>query len=138
MSSELIWNVIRGNNAFKITRGKTSFSSEAGNLRNKHSSKYSGLANRKVVDVNVNAAGAIELSAKRTKKAANPAASFGRVQLSKNYRSSAKAIRTLTTGYAPELRAAALARYHRLNKTAKAANMLKARAAKKAAKTAAN
>ncbi|GAM23490.1 hypothetical protein SAMD00019534_066650 [Acytostelium subglobosum LB1] len=133
MSTELIWNVIAPTNAYKITRCGVSFSSEPGNLRNRHSIKYSGLARRKVIDVSTNAKGAIVLSAKRTKKAANPATAFGKVQLSNNYRSSAKAVRSTASGYAPELRAAALGRLHRLRKTANNAARIQRAAAKKAA-----
>lgn len=45
MSSTLVWQIVRGNNAFMrkgITGNKPVFSAEAGNLTNCHSYKASG------------------------------------------------------------------------------------------------
>ena len=54
MSSELIWNVIRVNNAFLKTSNGTTFSKEPNNLMNVNSFKFSGLANQKTVGVALN------------------------------------------------------------------------------------
>ena len=57
MSDSLVWHLIRDNNCFLHKRGKTSraggvqFSSEAGNVMNVNTFKYSGLANSKTVDI---------------------------------------------------------------------------------------
>ncbi|EPZ35945.1 Ribosomal L28e protein family domain-containing protein [Rozella allomycis CSF55] len=50
-SSELTWLLIRNQNSFLVKRNGTQFSSEKGNLMNKHCLTYSGLANKDVVDV---------------------------------------------------------------------------------------
>eukprot|EP01133_Synstelium_polycarpum_P016776 gene16776-19949_t len=135
MSQELIWSIIKDNHAFKITRGGVTFSSEAGNLRNKHSLKYSGLARRKTIDIQATATGAITVASKLTKKASFPAQSMRSVGIqSASYRRSAKVIRSLATSYAPELRAAALGRFHRIKKVQRNARLIKANATKVAAK----
>jgi large subunit ribosomal protein L28e len=57
MSDALVWQLVKDNNAFLVKRGRTNrdgavqFSREAGNLLNVNSFKYSGLANRKAVDI---------------------------------------------------------------------------------------
>ncbi|KAF9026255.1 60S ribosomal protein L28 [Haplosporangium bisporale] len=48
MSADLTWLLIKNNNSFLIKRSGVQFSAEAGNLLNKNSFKYSGLANNKV------------------------------------------------------------------------------------------
>ena len=51
-SSELVWQLIRGNNSFlKKGLNNTFFSAEPGNLTSKHSYKFSGIANSANVDL---------------------------------------------------------------------------------------
>eukprot|EP01025_Chloroclados_australasicus_P020389 TRINITY_DN2149_c0_g1_i7.p1 TRINITY_DN2149_c0_g1~~TRINITY_DN2149_c0_g1_i7.p1 ORF type:complete len:213 (+),score=15.48 TRINITY_DN2149_c0_g1_i7:93-641(+) len=51
-SSQLVWQLIKGNNAYlKKNLNNTWFSTEKGNVANRHSYKYSGLANDKAVGV---------------------------------------------------------------------------------------
>jgi len=131
MSQDLIWNIIKKNNAFRMERAGVVFSSEPGNLRNKNSLKYSGLARTKVVDV-ASKDGKIVVSSKVVKKTANPATSNKTTVFpTTNYRRTARFVKNLTSQYAPELRAAALGRLHRLQAAAKNA---KVQAAKKSAK----
>jgi len=58
-SESLIWNLIRDSNSFLVKRGNTKrdgavqFSCEPGNLMGVHSFKYSGIANKKTVDLQV-------------------------------------------------------------------------------------
>ena len=57
MSDALVWHLIRDNNCFLQKRGRTSrsggvqFSSEAGNLLNVNTYKYSGIANSNTIDI---------------------------------------------------------------------------------------
>lgn len=48
MSADLVWLLVRNNSSFLVKRNGAQFSSEPNNLTNKHSFKYSGLANGKV------------------------------------------------------------------------------------------
>lgn len=61
MSESLVWLCVKNNNAFLVKRGKknsrcgaTQFSKESGNLMNVNSFKYSGLANKKTIDIDHN------------------------------------------------------------------------------------
>merc|ERR1711907_709233 len=52
VSSELIWQAIKGGNAFSVrSQNNIWFSKEKGNLYGKHSYKYSGVANARTIDV---------------------------------------------------------------------------------------
>ena len=55
MSADLTWQLIRGQNAFIVQNKKVAngacFSKEAGNLMGKHAYKWSGIANKRTVDV---------------------------------------------------------------------------------------
>jgi large subunit ribosomal protein L28e len=53
MSQDLKWQLIRGGNAFLVKRDGLTFSREPNNLKNLNSFKYSGLANDKVIGVEV-------------------------------------------------------------------------------------
>ncbi|KAG0047544.1 60S ribosomal protein L28, partial [Linnemannia elongata] len=57
MSADLTWLLIKNNNSFLVKRSGVQFSSEAGNLLNKNSFKYSGIANKKTVDISAAASG---------------------------------------------------------------------------------
>ena len=48
MSSDLVWLLVRDNSSFLVKRNGVQFSKEKGNLLNKNSLKYSGLATKKV------------------------------------------------------------------------------------------
>ena len=51
MSNDVVWQVLRHHNAFVVKRDGITMSGEPGNLLNKHSYKFSGLANSKIVHV---------------------------------------------------------------------------------------
>ena len=53
MSSDLIWSIVRKNNAFLVKSNGKTLSKEANNVTNENSYKFSGLANTKTVSVNV-------------------------------------------------------------------------------------
>merc|ERR1712137_792313 len=54
MSSELTWQLIRKHNSFIRRRDGATFSAEPNNLTNKHAFKWSGLANKNAVGLEVN------------------------------------------------------------------------------------
>ncbi|KAF8980946.1 60S ribosomal protein L28 [Entomortierella lignicola] len=113
MSADLTWLLIKNNNSFLVKRSGVEFSSEAGNLLNKNSFKYSGLANKKTVDVSAAPSGRGVVVA--TKKSNSPAfkvsKGINKVTLTKGVRKSARTVAGLTrNGYRADLRKAALAR----------------------------
>ncbi|KAF9148978.1 hypothetical protein BG015_009239 [Linnemannia schmuckeri] len=101
MSADLTWLLIKNNNSFLVKRSGVQFSSEAGNLLNKNSFKFSGIANKKTIDIAAAASGrGVVVSTPKTK-----------VTLTKGIRKSARSVAGLTrAGYRADLRKAALAR----------------------------
>ncbi|KAG0288729.1 hypothetical protein BGZ96_007529 [Linnemannia gamsii] len=101
MSADLTWLLIKNNNSFLVKRNGVQFSSEAGNLLNKNSFKFSGIANKKTIDIAAAASGrGVVVSTPKTK-----------VTLTKGIRKSARSVAGLTrAGYRADLRQVALAR----------------------------
>ncbi|KAF8943941.1 hypothetical protein BGZ47_004867 [Haplosporangium gracile] len=101
MSADLTWLLIKNNNSFLVKRSGVQFSSEAGNLLNKNSFKFSGIANKKTIDITAAASGrGVVVSTPKSK-----------VTLTKGIRKSARSVAGLTrAGYRADLRKAALAR----------------------------
>ncbi|KAN0031167.1 hypothetical protein ACTA71_010248 [Dictyostelium dimigraforme] len=131
MSQDLVWSIIKKNNAFLKSSHGVTLSAEPGNLRNKNSLKYSGLARRTTIDVAAKN-GKVVVSSKIVKKAAFPAQSQKSTTFSTvNTRKTARFVKTLATQYAPELRAAALGRLHRIQSSLRSAKKAAARKAKK-------
>merc|ERR1711890_167304 len=83
-SSDVVWGVIRKNSSFLVKRNFLELSSEPGNLMNKNSFKYSGLANAEVVDIQDDEKG-ITFSRKNKKNANQPARNFVKQQLKKDF-----------------------------------------------------
>ncbi|PSC73656.1 60S ribosomal L28-1 [Micractinium conductrix] len=119
MSSQLVWELVKNNNAFlRKSVNHTVFSAEPGNLANKSSYKYSGLANlAKTVDVSA-AEGAVVI-AKSSKKG-----KLAGSVCKKNARRTNHAAGAEAASVRPDLKRAAQARAAALSKgirTAKAA-----------------
>ncbi|OAQ25821.1 hypothetical protein K457DRAFT_752134 [Linnemannia elongata AG-77] len=95
MSADLTWLLIKNNNSFLVKRSGVQFSSEAGNLLNKNSFKFSGIANKKTIDIAAAASGrGVVVSTPKTK-----------VTLTKGIRKSARSVAGLTrAGYRADLR----------------------------------
>ncbi|CAO3593836.1 unnamed protein product [Absidia cylindrospora] len=104
-SSALVWELIKNNNSFLVKRDGLQLSSESNNLTNKHSFKYSGLANEKTVGIQAAARG-IKVT-KNTKKATTSS-----TVIAKSRRHTAKSVANLIarSKYRPDLLPAALAR----------------------------
>ncbi|KAK3838035.1 MAG: ribosomal protein L28e [Linnemannia gamsii] len=121
MSADLTWLLIKNNNSFLIKRSGVQFSKEAGNLLNLNTFKFSGIANKKTIDIAAAASGrGVVVSTPKTK-----------VTLTKGIRKSARSVAGLTrAGYRADLRQAALARVAAVLATQKPVKV----AAKKASK----
>merc|ERR1711988_1954551 len=111
-SSDVVWGIIRKNSSFLVKRNLLELSSEPGNLMNKNSFKYSGLANAETVDVADNTKG-ITFSRKNKKNAAQPSRNVVAVDLKKDFRKVAQTIKNKTEGanYRKDLSKPALARW---------------------------
>ncbi|KAG0352364.1 60S ribosomal protein L28, partial [Podila minutissima] len=88
MSADLTWLLIKNNNSFLVKRSGVQFSAEAGNLLNKNSFKYSGLANNKTVGIEAAASGrGVVVSTKKSGVPAyKPSKAINKVTLTKGIR----------------------------------------------------
>lgn len=82
MSADLQWECVRKFNCFIVKRDGAVFSTERGNLMNKHSFKHSGLVHPRVVRVEA-AANGVTISRRRSKAGSKVAAAFSRPALVK-------------------------------------------------------
>ncbi|EPE07236.1 ribosomal protein l28e [Ophiostoma piceae UAMH 11346] len=117
VSADLVWEVVRTQNAFLVKRNKNAkvqLSRDPLNLLNTHSRKYAGFVNDKAVGVIANAEGGVQIISKtkagNNKPASNTVTSTQGAGKStrKTYRSVAAL--TAKTGYRADLRAAAVSR----------------------------
>merc|ERR1712146_489566 len=118
-SSDLLWALTKKQNAFLVKRNGLQLTSEPNNLMNKHSFKYSGLANVEAVGIEDNTRG-ITLKMEN-KKNSNPKRNVVSVDLKKDFRKVAATIRNKTEGkfYRQDLSNAALARWYKIWKSQK-------------------
>merc|ERR1712070_41269 len=117
-SSDLLWALTKKQNAFLVKRNGLQLTSEPNNLMNKHSFKYSGLANLESVGIEDNTRG-ITLKLKNKKNAANPKRNIVAADLKKDFRKVAKTIKNKTEGkfYRKDLCKPALARWYKVWKS---------------------
>jgi len=117
-SSELIWECIKGGNSFmrKGLNG-TILSSEPGNLTSKHSYKFSGIANKKTVDL-VTDGSDIVLTKNRTKKNGKSKTTFKKTNQSRKIM---KSVGKEVSGYRKDLADIATRRASSLTKSVRAA-----------------
>lgn len=145
MSQDLKWLLVKNSNAFLVKRDGVQFSREPNNVRNLNAFKYSALANDKVVGVEVNKAGKIELAVKRIRGSAKvkPSRVFATRVLGQHMKNhtckAAGAIRKLTqrAHYRGDLTKYAIARYHALHRALKVKGGVKPKQSKAAAAPAA-
>jgi len=115
MSAELVWELVKNSNSFlrKSVHGAV-FSAEPGNLFNKHSYKYSGLANRSnTLDVSATADDAVVVA--KSSKKSKAGRMVGSV-VKKNARRTNFAAGAEAAGTRPDLKSAAMARAAALHK----------------------
>ncbi|KAF1346457.1 ribosomal L28e protein family-domain-containing protein [Delphinella strobiligena] len=125
-SYDLIWETIRTNNAFLVKRkqaGGVQFSKDPLNLTNKHSRKYSSLANPSAIGLSAGKDGKIVLTTKLGRNANKPAKAFQKTEF-KSTTSGRKVYRSVINsthqkGYRPDLSAEAVQRATALKLAAK-------------------
>jgi len=119
MSAALLWECVRGNNAF-IRRGQSpvTFSAEPGNLTHIHNFKFSGLAAKKTVGLTVELSGKREqvtLTRKAVpKNASKPNKVFDACGVTKNQSKARKFLIRSISLYRPDLLKTALAKYSKI------------------------
>ncbi|WYZ40360.1 hypothetical protein EsH8_IV_000701 [Colletotrichum jinshuiense] len=117
VSSDLIWEVVRSQNAFLVNRndaGGLQLSRDPLNLINKHSRKYAGFVNNKAIGVVPNEKGGVKVISKNQKNSNKPAQNITEVTYGGNKSSrktySAVARQAAAGGYRADLREAAVQR----------------------------
>ena len=122
-SPDLLWLLVRNNSSFLVKRDGAEFTSEPGNLTNLNTFKFSGLANRKAVDVSI-VKNKVTIGLKKSKasKSRSPAKAWATSVLSRATPRAGQipaSIRKITAGsfYRPDLARFAIARYHALRRT---------------------
>eukprot|EP00884_Botryococcus_braunii_P013997 jgi/Botrbrau1/22599/Bobra.176_1s0029.1 len=122
MSDAFLWQLVKNHNAF-LYKGlqQDFFSAEPGNVANKHSFKYSGLANVKTVDISAGEEGAISVTTPRLKNTKKPAVSKHTALVTKQTRKALKGIGKQVSHIRPDLVRPALARASEISKATRAA-----------------
>ncbi|KAF2652120.1 ribosomal protein L28e [Lophiostoma macrostomum CBS 122681] len=124
LSSDLIWEVTRGNSSTLVKRkqaGGVQFSKDPLNLRNQYSRKYEGLVADKAIGILPAENGGITLITKKADKQHTPASALQKSTISskrstrKTYSSIVKS--TTKKGYRPDLRKDAVARASAIRKS---------------------
>eukprot|EP00771_Trimastix_marina_P003977 gnl/Trimastix_PCT/70.p1 GENE.gnl/Trimastix_PCT/70~~gnl/Trimastix_PCT/70.p1 ORF type:complete len:127 (-),score=44.45 gnl/Trimastix_PCT/70:94-474(-) len=124
MSEDLIWSLVRRHNCFQKKVGGHIFSTEKGNLTGVNTKRYSGLANKKVVDVDIKIKGHKKRIVLSKKKPGTAQRKPAKMFWSQTYRPNDKlasriALEVATTQYRPDLRKAACKRAKMLLKAAR-------------------
>ncbi|WVQ69725.1 uncharacterized protein L199_007945 [Kwoniella botswanensis] len=125
MSADLQWLLVRKWNSFQVKGGHgPTFSKEKGNLLNKSSHKYSGLANSKVINIYANPEGGITVTKVKADAKPNQVASArSHVALRKSTgprrANKIAAAETAGKGYRADLRQVAVARASALSRASK-------------------
>ncbi|KAI8634548.1 60S ribosomal protein L28 [Xylariaceae sp. FL1651] len=147
VSADLIWEIVRGNNAFLVKRkssGGVQFSRDPLNLTNKHSRKWAGFVNDKAIGVAPNEKGGVKVLSKKASASSQPSKSITETSFhgGKSTRKTYVAVanQTAKSGYRPDLRQAAVARASAIRQSQKEPKptpekKLRGSKAKKAAET---
>ncbi|EAW08600.1 60S ribosomal protein L28 [Aspergillus clavatus NRRL 1] len=145
VSSDLIWQITRSQNAFLVKRrtaGGSQFSRDPLNLQNKQSFKYAGYANTKAVGVQATENGGVILITKKSGNAQQPAKNLTSVSWGPNAATrkiyKVVADKTAKNGYRADLREDVVARVSAIRRSQKPkkdspAKKLRGAQAKKAA-----
>jgi len=131
VSSDLVWLLVRNNSSFLVKRDRLQLTKEPQNLIQKNSYKFSGLANRRTVGLDVKDK-KVNIILKRTKLDGggkptdhHPPKALARTILGKHVRGhkcrGAEAVKSLTakSHYRGDLSRYAIARYHALHRSLK-------------------
>ncbi|KAF9871614.1 hypothetical protein CkaCkLH20_10812 [Colletotrichum karsti] len=126
VSADLIWEVVRNQNAFLVNRndaGGLQLSRDPLNLVNKHSRKYAGFVNDKAIGVVPAEKGGVKVISKNQKNGNKPAQGTTEVTYGPNKSTrktyKAVALQSANGGYRADLREAAVQRASALRRAQK-------------------
>ncbi|PYH98921.1 ribosomal protein L28e [Aspergillus ellipticus CBS 707.79] len=128
VSSDLIWQLTRTQNAFLVKRnsgGGSQFSRDPLNLENQHSFKYAGYANTKAVGVQPTENGGVVVITKKSSNPQQPAKNVVSVTYGPNASTrkiyKGVADKTAKNGYRADIRESAVARVSAIRRSQKPA-----------------
>mmetsp|Transcript_43078 Transcript_43078/g.102283 ORF Transcript_43078/g.102283 Transcript_43078/m.102283 type:complete len:135 (-) Transcript_43078:58-462(-) len=115
---QLLWQLVKRNNAFlRKNLNNQYFSAEPGNLYNRHSYKYSGLANSKTVDLAPADSAVVLTKSKPTKGKGKPAKSAYSNTMKRDVRRMMKTVGREVEGFRPDLKKASIAKLSAIHKS---------------------
>mmetsp|Transcript_10818 Transcript_10818/g.27543 ORF Transcript_10818/g.27543 Transcript_10818/m.27543 type:complete len:151 (-) Transcript_10818:38-490(-) len=140
MSPALMWQCVRKGNCFLVKRNGAQLTSEPGNVANKNSFKYSGLANDRAVGIEIDDSTdkpQLSLTLKAPKLKSMPKQNVKVTPLNKNFRRVARSIKSVTAGqwYRADLTDLTLARWTHLHRLAMVKKGLKKQSKMKTGRT---
>ncbi|CEO94569.1 Large ribosomal subunit protein eL28 [Plasmodiophora brassicae] len=124
-NQEVIWSIVKNTSSFIRKSHGITLTAEPFNVRNLNAKKYSGLANKKAIDLKLSKDGTILFSKKRRHLVRKPSKMATTGSLTKHVTNhnvrGAYAIRKDTEGsfYRPDLSEDAIARYRKLHQAKK-------------------
>jgi large subunit ribosomal protein L28e len=137
ISSDLTWLLVRNNSCFLVknrTPTREVFTREPANLLNLNKPRYSGLINRRAVDVQPGTNNKSAVVTIKTGRVRKPNRLFARFGSRNYYNRTARNIRRILKNYRPDLRRVALARWNVISKSSRAAVIASKRTAAPAPK----
>ena len=117
-NSDVVWNIVKRTSSFLRKNNGSELTTEPYNVLNVNSRKFSGLANKKAIGVNI-VNGNVVLSKKRTKQSRYPSKSLLSMVLKKYKSSNGVRNELINSHYRADLADLALVRYRKLNKSLK-------------------
>src|SRR5690554_3781906 len=108
------WALLQKNHSFLVKSNGVTLTTEPGNVTNIHSSRFSGLANKRAVDIQragKDAGVVLALKSRKVSKRRQPANEWNKVTTKKAFRKTSKTIKNQLEGYRSDLVKPALARW---------------------------
>ena len=133
-SPDLVWGIVKNNSSFLIRRDGAQFSRESNNITNRNTLKYSGLASRKSVGVNLQTENTRSTKAKKavdfrrkhrvvvtkqSRSTRKPEHANAKFPLTVSMKRLARTLLSELSAYRPDLKNAALAKAVRLVQSVK-------------------
>uniref|UniRef100_UPI001659BBE6 60S ribosomal protein L28 n=1 Tax=Salmonella sp. S146_54837 TaxID=2665635 RepID=UPI001659BBE6 len=126
VSPDVQWRVLRKHSCFIRKCGKSKFTLEPNNLKNRHSYRNNGLIHKKTVGIEAARDGkGVVLVMKKKKGQNKPAKMYNRVLFKKDWRSNLKGIANSINGYRDDLKMSALRRASAIHMSQKRAKFVK-------------
>ena len=109
--ADVQWMIVRNSSSYLVKGSKTTFSTEANNLKNQNCYRYNGLIHKKTVGVMPCSDGkGVVLVTKRKGTKRHPARQYAKTELKRGARRTLKSVRNIVDNYRKDLKMAAIRR----------------------------